>query len=55
MDFEMKYRLRICYFDVKEFVETYYLMRKERRYVVFNLIVMFTKQCESKIRKGSTI
>ena len=32
----MKYRSRICYFDKKEFVKTYYLIRKERRYVVFN-------------------
>ena len=31
MDFERKYRLRICYFDEKEIVKMYYFMRKERR------------------------
>ena len=36
VDFEGKCRSKVCYFDEKEFVKTYYLMRKERRYVVFN-------------------
>ena len=45
----------MCYFEEKEFAKTYYLMRKKRRYVVFNfdIVVFKKKQCEAKIGKWS--